>query len=326
MKNRKASLFVIAFLFSLAQMVYAQHISFESIRKVHRINAHGDEFMAIDLSAEGKRIVVGTEKGELIIWNIADGKIEKRFNQKFPIHAVTFSKDGQSVIGAGGDHTGKHNCSLGKWNISTGTFQTWTECGDDSLMYLGSDRESGVIATSDASGFATIWDGETGKRLAAWKTGKLTLGLGVSDKTLYLTQTSKELIESLSDDEESFPVDINKFTFDPLKKSEEIFVSGKRDRILTTIEFSPNKKMLAVRGFEDGEYRYFIFDRKAGTLVTSFEAYLAKWISDEKLLVSDSSVPNEIVRINKNGETQCCFRRRQQSLGNIPNRRVFDRV
>lgn len=303
MKNNITKIIAVLFLLQFAQIIFANDDSFESFRKIHRINAHGDEFMAIDLSSDNKRIAVGTEKGEVIIWNILDKKIEKRLKQNFPVHAVVFINDGQSIVAAGGEHIGKHNCSLGSWNIATEKFQNWNECGNDSLMYLSVDKRSGIVATSDANGFVTMWNGSDGKQVAVWNTKKTTLGLAVSEKTVYLSQTSKQLINQPDDDEESIPVEIYKLSAESSKKKEQVFVPKKNGRILVTMEFSPDNKMLAVRGVEDQEYKYFIFDPKNGNLITSIKAYQAKWMSNEKILVSDNDSPNEIVKIGKDGTT-----------------------
>jgi len=42
----------------------------------HRVTAHGDEFNALAKNSDGQRLFIGTEKGEIIVWNIASQRAE----------------------------------------------------------------------------------------------------------------------------------------------------------------------------------------------------------------------------------------------------------
>ena len=57
-------------------------------RITHRINAHGDEFMSLALTPDGQRLVIGTEKGELIVWGVSEQRVLKQLSQGSPVHCV----------------------------------------------------------------------------------------------------------------------------------------------------------------------------------------------------------------------------------------------
>src|SRR5689334_23774723 len=53
-----------------------------------RLNAHGDEFMALAQTTDGRYLIVGTESGKLIIWSIAERRIVKVLDQGSAVHCV----------------------------------------------------------------------------------------------------------------------------------------------------------------------------------------------------------------------------------------------
>ena len=67
-----------------------------------RVNAHGDEFMALDQTSDGRFLIVGTESGKLIIWSIAERRIVKRLDQGSAVHCVMALNDADTFVAAGG--------------------------------------------------------------------------------------------------------------------------------------------------------------------------------------------------------------------------------
>ena len=47
----------------------------------HRVNAHGDEFNCLARSADGRRLFTGTEKGDIIVWDLAANRLERTLHQ-----------------------------------------------------------------------------------------------------------------------------------------------------------------------------------------------------------------------------------------------------
>jgi len=89
-----------------------------------RINAHGDEFNTVALSPDERRLIVGTEKGEIIVWGVPERKIIRKFNQGSPIHKLVSLGDGRHVVAGGGAHVGpKHFGVVRRWDLDSGSFQ-----------------------------------------------------------------------------------------------------------------------------------------------------------------------------------------------------------
>ena len=86
-----------------------------------RVNAHGDEFMALDQTTDGRFLIVGTESGKLIIWSIAERRIVKQLDQGTAVHCVVALNDADTFVAAGGPHDGPTNRAfIRKWHINTG--------------------------------------------------------------------------------------------------------------------------------------------------------------------------------------------------------------
>src|SRR4029078_2980944 len=66
-----------------------------------RVNAHGDEFMGLDQTKDGRFLIVGTESGKLIIWSIAARRIVKQLDQGSPVHRVIALNDADTFVAAG---------------------------------------------------------------------------------------------------------------------------------------------------------------------------------------------------------------------------------
>src|SRR5437016_5743404 len=84
----------------------------------HRINAHGDEFMSLALTSDGRRLVIGTEKGELIVWGITERRILKQFHQGSPVHRVAALSGSRYIVAVGGPHSAEKQFGVArKWDI-----------------------------------------------------------------------------------------------------------------------------------------------------------------------------------------------------------------
>src|SRR5437764_11262279 len=160
----------LAVLLLLTGATFAEAVDDEEsdLRLTHRINAHGDEFMSLALSPDERRLIVGTEKGELIIWGIAEQRILQRFNQGSPVHAVVALADGQHGVAAGGPHTGKaQGCVVRNWNLETGTFEQWQGGGGESILRLAYDPVAGLVASSNMPGGVGGWKANRGSVVRA---------------------------------------------------------------------------------------------------------------------------------------------------------------
>src|SRR5205085_5955272 len=179
----------------------------------HRINAHGDEFNSLALSADGRRVVVGTEKGEVVVWNVAAGRVERRLVQGAPVHGVVALAEPRYVVAAGGAHFGSRRTSvIRKWDIERGTFDEWPGVGHESFFELAADPRSGLVAAASVAehiasqtgqGHVAVWT-STGQQIALWTFDKeVPVALAVIGMNVYVTLADPQAV--LNSDEEAIP-------------------------------------------------------------------------------------------------------------------------
>lgn len=273
---------------------------FSQLRHTRRINAHGDEFTTMDMSPDKKRLAIGTEKGDVIIWNIETAKLEKQFHQGHPIHEIIFVGNG-SVVVAGGNHTGTHNCLFGKLDIATGRFEEWSGAGADSLMYMSLDETTGILATATVNGYITAWDTANGKRKALWDAKTTVLGLAVSGSSVYVSRSDIDTSRGLDDDSDVLGEIIILSVDDP-KKSTKTFMP-KKVGYATRLRFSPDKKMLAANLFQSDGPTIGFFDSVNSKQIASVEGSLnVRWLGNERVLLSDDEEPLKFCTIGRDGK------------------------
>ena len=83
----------------------------------HRVNAHGDEFNTLAMSADRQRLFTGTEKGDIIVWNVAADRRERTLHQPSGIHFVAALSDPRELIAAGSNHVKPVNALVRRWNL-----------------------------------------------------------------------------------------------------------------------------------------------------------------------------------------------------------------
>ena len=111
-----------------------QDVTFQTVR---RVNVHGDEFNSVAFCNDGRNLVIGTEKGDIILSNTPDGHVIKRLKQQGPVHAIVVLGNDREIVAGGGDHSeGLHSSLVRKWNLDTGTFVDWPGLKDRLLWSL----------------------------------------------------------------------------------------------------------------------------------------------------------------------------------------------
>src|SRR5215510_9371369 len=125
----------------------------------HRINAHGDEFMALDQTKDGRFLIVGTESGKLLIWSIAERRIVKQLDQGTAIHCVVTLNDADTFVAAGGPHNDPDNRAvIRKWHINTAEWEEWKGLNDGTIMSLAYDPKSELIVADTFTGQLAVWN------------------------------------------------------------------------------------------------------------------------------------------------------------------------
>jgi WD40 repeat protein len=274
---------------------------FSQLRHAHRINAHGDEFMSMDMSPDKQRLAIGTEKGDLIVWSIADAKLEKQFHEGRPIHQVAFNGNGKVLI-AGGNHTGVHDCLFGQIDISTGIFSEWPGAGSDSLMYLSLDAAAGQAVTANAKGYVTAWEITGGKLRAAWDLKKSILGVAVAGERIFVSRSDIDLSKIGEDDEENITSKIATLDIGAPRTAEKIFAGGSKGAAIG-LKFSPDKKILVAGIYEDNSSSFAFYQPDSGSLLASMtEGRNLEWISNNRFLISDGEEPLKFGTIDQKGK------------------------
>lgn len=265
-----------------------------------RINAHGDEFNAIALNASETRLAVGTEKGELIIWDLVGDKLERKFTSDGPIHELAFLNDDRTVVTAGGPHFGPvDRAVLHKWNIDTGVFASWSMPGKESLMTLTVDPLSSRVAAADGHGLFAVWDGSTGKLLASWTTDRLVTGLALAGDRLIVNRTNAAVskLSGPDEDEQDQATETLAYSVSDSNRAPETFIASDPDRTLLSITTSPDGRWLAVETLVEGADKVLVFAAESGREVGAFEATDAAWRQDGKLQLFNESEPTAGVTI-----------------------------
>jgi WD40 repeat protein len=129
-------------------------LSLETNRPLTVHSESGAAFWSVGFSPDGRRIVTGTQDGQLTIWETESGKQIRtvRGLPGGPYLAVAFTPDGQWVVSASGD------CTARVWDAKTlepiHTFrghQGYIRC-------LAVSRDSKFLVTGSADKTVKVWD------------------------------------------------------------------------------------------------------------------------------------------------------------------------
>ena len=258
-----------------------------------RVNAHGDEFMALDQTSDGRFLIVGTESGKLIIWSIAERRIVKQLDQGSAVHCVVALNDADTFVAAGGPHDGPTNRAfIRKWHINTGESEEWKGLTDGSIMSLAYDPKSDLIAAGTFTGKLAVWNSTNGALVTKRSFDGPALGLAIRGKEIYRTQMS------LGEDEEAKPNSILRFRIDqskPIPITEEEGIWG-------TLDISPDRRFLAARFYKDST-TVVLRELATRKTVGTFEAQSFAWTADGSLVLFDHEVAIARVSIDARGRT-----------------------
>jgi WD40 repeat protein len=166
----------------------------------HRVVAHGDEFNAISMNADGGRLFIGTEKGDVLIWSISENRIVRRLNQGSPVHALALLLallNDKELLTAGGNHFGIFQSAVvRKWNLDNGSFEEWTGMANDSVLYLRVNLSKDLAVAGSMNGRIVVWQISMGKLIAKWDIPNSTIaGLAFIGKTIYFTTIDSKVLQ-----------------------------------------------------------------------------------------------------------------------------------
>lgn len=270
----------------------------------YRVNAHGDEFMTLAVTNDGRRLIIGTEKGELLIWGIAERKILKRLNQGSPIHCVVALADPRYVVAAGGPHSkARQSGVVRKWDIDNGTSTEWKVSGKFTLLALSVEASNGLVAAADAHGALTVWDSSSGALIASTDLEQVILGLALVKRELFITSVKPADLERMDTQTDYWPANsILRSSVDHLDRPPNTFIGATTGRLWSQMIPAPDKKMVLARYSESSGRNLALLELETGRAISQFKALNVAWTNNRSFLLFNEEVPTESVRIDANDQ------------------------
>lgn len=278
------------------------------LRLSHRVNAHGDEYMGLTQTADGSGLVVGTEKGELLVWGVAERRFVRRFNQGSPIHAVVTLKDGSHVLAGGGAHAGAAQKGvLRSWDLNTGAYEEWAGAERGSIMLLSYDVASGLVAASVGTETIVVWNVGDGKRVASWDLGRELAGMALIGRTVYASVADARKEELGAEEEEDDDVEANSVIVldaaEPDRPAREL-IAKRKGRLWGELTPSPSGRFLAARLCDEAGSSYLValLDSSTGKELATFAGTAPVWAAPDLLLISgEDGQPTQRVKVAPDG-------------------------
>ena len=261
----------------------------------HRVNAHGDEFNTLARSTDGHRLFTGTEKGDVIVWNLATNRLERTLRQPSAIHFVFALSDGE-MIAAGSNHVEPRNAVVRKWNVETGTFVDFT--GIDTTSFLAAltvDTDARLIAAASESGMVVVWDSQTLKQLAQWKVNGIPTAVALLGRNVYVATVDQIYAGRMAGEGA-----IVKLNLDEQNQAPVDFLRV-RGRFWLSLGASPDRRLLSAtynQGFH-GE-NTVVIDPVSKSTLGNFEASSSVWLDASTLMLFSWLDPFEIVQVSTN--------------------------
>ncbi len=257
-----------------------------------RVNAHGDEFMALDQTKDGRFLIVGTESGKLLIWSITERRIVKQLDQGSAVHCVLALNDPDTFVAAGGPHVGPTNRAvIRRWHINTGESEEWKGLTDGSIMTLAYEPKSELIAADTLTGKLAVWNSSNGTLLTKRSFDGPAAGLAINGKEIYRTQMSLS-------EEEVKPNSIFRFRLDqPGRPPTQIAEDG----VWGTVDISPDRRFLAARLYKESELTVVVRELASRKTIGAYEAQNFAWSPDGSLVLFDPEVATARVSIDAQG-------------------------
>ena len=261
-----------------------------------RINAHGDEFMALAQTTDGRYLIVGTESGKLIVWGVAERRIVKQLDQGSAVHCVVALNDADTFVAAGGPHDGPNNRAvIRKWHISTGEFEALKGMTDGSVLSLAYDRQSELIVADTLTGKLAVWNATNDALIAKRSFDGPASGLAIDSKDIYRTQMSV-------DDGEDKPNSILRFRFDQSNRK-IVTITEKDGAVWRTLGISPDHRWLAAQRCQDSP-TVVLRELASQKTIATFPGQSFAWTADSRLVIFDGEVATTRVNVDAQGQVK----------------------
>jgi len=118
------------------------------------------------ISPDGKTVAVYTDASEVLILELATGKILKTLDTKVgSAYSLRFSPDGRTLAVGGGGGSGKDKleANLDLWDVASGK-RLWRRGADsDTVLWLAFSPDGKILASGGHYDGARVWEAATGK-------------------------------------------------------------------------------------------------------------------------------------------------------------------
>jgi WD40 repeat protein len=271
---------------------------------VRRINAHGDEFNAVALTPDERYLIIGTEKGELIMWGVAERRVVRRFRQNSPIHGIMMLADGRRVVTAGGQHIDPLSPgTIGRWDLETGDYKEWPAGSSGTFYALTNDPGSGYIIGVDLNGRVTAWKDKDGQVVATWELKRIVTGFALIGNTVYVTSLDNSEIEAAMESEETVVNTIQALDLSNPSQAPRHWTPESSTRLWQMINASPNGKFIAATyKSREGDSHIAILDAATGSEHADFKGESVAWSSPDLFVLFENEWPSQLIRLRPDGE------------------------
>ena len=131
---------------------------------VATLAGHKGHVNAVVFSADGTKVIAAAGEpgvsGEVSIWNVADGKLIKRFDgHKDAIYSVAISADGKTLA------SGSYDQKIILWNVSDAKMLRTLDGHNGAVFDVAFRPDGKVLASASADRTVKLWEVASGKRL-----------------------------------------------------------------------------------------------------------------------------------------------------------------
>lgn len=267
-----------------------------------RAIAHGNEFNALALSADERRLFIGTERGEIIVWNISEQRIERKLNQGKPVHMIVALTDPKFIVTSGEEHLGDNvRTTVRKWNVDTAAFEDLPGVGDiPVVLALAVEPVKGFVAAAGINGSVRVWDSISNRVVASWELEQVPVAMCLAGKEVFVSTVDAEILAGDRDPMESKLIVLNVSA--PTIGPKEFFKGT--GRFWSDLTVSPDGKTISAANSSSKGEQLTLLDPAKKLEVTSFKANAIVWIDSKKLLTFDGLDPSEIYQITDDGHAK----------------------
>jgi WD40 repeat protein len=171
----------------------------------------------------------------VILWDIATGTEQRRWEMETPMYTVAFSPDGTML--AAGSAMGKIDGSVWLWNLASGELEaTLREREGETVWSVAFSPDAMTLASGNGAGI-TLWDVTTGEMEASLAGSPVRSVVFSPDGTLLASGAANGTVS----------------LWDTATNQEQV-MPAKHDGIVYALAFSPDGRTLASAG-QDGTVR-----------------------------------------------------------------------